>query len=71
MLGGKRKGRSAQFVAAFRHAAMKLVYIRQCVSVSNVKKMHSNDIFAEVHVADVRGGLPWGYGIVSCTGYLS
>ena len=34
---------------------MKLVYIRQCVSVSNVKKMHSNDIFAEVHVADVGG----------------
>ena len=51
-LGGECKGHSAEPVARFRHALMKLAYLRQCVSVSDAKKMFGKDMFSKVKAAD-------------------
>ena len=51
-LGGECRGQSTVPVAFFRHAVMKLAYLRQCVAVTDVKKMFGKDLFGKVKEAD-------------------
>ena len=51
-LGGDCKGHSAEMVPRFRHAVMKLAYLRQCVSSGDAKKMFAKENFDKVKHAD-------------------
>ncbi len=44
VLGSDCKGHSADMVPRFRHAVMKLAYLRQCVSAGDAKKMFAKDM---------------------------